>query len=105
VESLPLDGLRAVDRIQVPITLVESRVVPRQAVPAAIGLAAGSLGTETDGSIVCPASYNNVVGIKPTVGLTSRTGGMYSFWGGETLFDQVELQSFLSHHTEIVSVR
>ncbi|CAE6442977.1 unnamed protein product [Rhizoctonia solani] len=40
----------------------------------AIGLAAGSLGTETDGSIVCPSSYNNLVGIKPTVGLTSRTG-------------------------------
>lgn len=44
------------------------------AVATAIGLAAASLGTETDGSIICPASYNNVVGIKPTVGLTSRTG-------------------------------
>jgi amidase len=33
-----------------------------------------SLGTETDGSIVCPASLNGVVGIKPTVGLTSRAG-------------------------------
>src|SRR5579863_497856 len=33
-----------------------------------------SLGTETDGSIVCPANANNVVGIKPTVGLTSRAG-------------------------------
>jgi amidase len=33
-----------------------------------------SLGTETDGSIVCPASINAVVGIKPTVGLTSRAG-------------------------------
>ncbi len=31
-----------------------------------------SLGTETDGSIVCPSSANGVVGIKPTVGLTSR---------------------------------
>ena len=36
--------------------------------------AAGALGTETDGSIVCPASANGVVGIKPTVGLTSRAG-------------------------------
>jgi amidase len=36
--------------------------------------AAVSLGTETDGSIVCPASLNGVVGIKPTVGLTSRAG-------------------------------
>jgi len=43
-------------------------------VATAIGLAAGSLGTETDGSIVCPSSYNNLVGIKPTVGLTSRSG-------------------------------
>ncbi|KAJ1303839.1 hypothetical protein OPQ81_008260 [Rhizoctonia solani] len=44
------------------------------AVAMAIGLAAGSLGAETDGSIICPAGYNNVVGIKPTVGLTSRAG-------------------------------
>ncbi|KAH7337830.1 amidase signature enzyme [Rhizoctonia solani] len=43
-------------------------------VAIAIGLAAGSLGTETSGSIVCPSSYNNLVGIKPTVGLTSRAG-------------------------------
>ena len=34
-------------------------------------LAAASLGTETDGSIVCPASACGLVGIKPTVGLTS----------------------------------
>ncbi|KAI0265284.1 amidase signature enzyme [Gloeopeniophorella convolvens] len=40
----------------------------------AVGLAAASLGTETDGSIVLPSSRNNVVGIKPTVGLTSRAG-------------------------------
>ncbi|KAG8707249.1 hypothetical protein FRC11_007563 [Ceratobasidium sp. 423] len=40
----------------------------------AIGLAAGSLGAETDGSIICPAGFNNVVGIKPTAGLTSRAG-------------------------------
>jgi amidase len=33
-----------------------------------------ALGTETDGSIVCPASTNGVVGIKPTLGLTSRAG-------------------------------
>ena len=37
-------------------------------------LAAATLGTETDGSIVCPSSNNSVVGIKPTVGLTSRAG-------------------------------
>src|SRR5437899_1255848 len=39
---------------------------------ASANFAAVSLGTETDGSIVCPASINGVVGIKPTVGLTSR---------------------------------
>uniref|UniRef100_J3LVS8 Amidase domain-containing protein n=1 Tax=Oryza brachyantha TaxID=4533 RepID=J3LVS8_ORYBR len=37
-------------------------------------MAAVTLGTETDGSILCPASKNSVVGIKPTVGLTSRAG-------------------------------
>jgi amidase len=36
--------------------------------------AAVALGTETDGSIVCPSSICGVVGIKPTVGLTSRAG-------------------------------
>ncbi|UJR20529.1 hypothetical protein I4U23_023656 [Adineta vaga] len=41
-------------------------------IAASIGLAAGTLGTETDGSIVCPSNRNNLVGIKPTVGLTSR---------------------------------
>jgi amidase len=45
-------------------------------IAAAVGLAAGTLGTETNGSIVSPSSRNNVVGIKPTVGLTSRAGGI-----------------------------
>jgi amidase len=40
----------------------------------AANLAAVSLGTETDGSIVCPSSHNALVGIKPTLGLTSRSG-------------------------------
>jgi amidase len=40
----------------------------------AANLAAATLGTETDGSIVCPSSTNGVVGIKPTLGLTSRSG-------------------------------
>jgi amidase len=33
-----------------------------------------AIGTETNGSIVCPATANGIVGIKPTVGLISRTG-------------------------------
>jgi amidase len=37
-------------------------------------LAAAGIGTETDGSIVCPSSSNGLVGIKPTVGLISRSG-------------------------------
>jgi len=37
-------------------------------------LCAGAIGTETDGSIVCPSSANGIVGIKPTVGLVSRSG-------------------------------
>ncbi|KAK8935141.1 Fatty acid amide hydrolase [Platanthera zijinensis] len=44
------------------------------AVSAAAGMTAVALGTETHGSIICPASLNSVVGIKPTVGLTSRAG-------------------------------
>ncbi|XP_022897727.1 putative amidase C869.01 [Olea europaea var. sylvestris] len=44
------------------------------AISVASNMVAVSLGTETDGSIICPSSFNSVVGIKPTVGLTSRAG-------------------------------
>jgi amidase len=44
------------------------------AAAAAANFTAVSLGSETDGSIVCPGNVNSVVGIKPTVGLTSRGG-------------------------------
>jgi amidase len=40
----------------------------------AASLASLGVGTETDGSIICPASVNGLVGIKPTVGLVSRKG-------------------------------
>src|SRR5213596_1624184 len=40
----------------------------------AANLAAIGIGTETDGSIVCPSSANGIVGIKPTLGLVSRAG-------------------------------
>ena len=44
------------------------------AVVVALGLVKASIGTETNGSISCPASVNGIVGIKPTVGLVSRVG-------------------------------
>jgi amidase len=40
----------------------------------AASLAAGALGTETDGSIISPSSANGLVGMKPTLGLVSRSG-------------------------------
>jgi amidase len=43
-------------------------------VAAAADLATITIGTETDGSIVCPSGNNGVVGIKPTLGLWSRAG-------------------------------
>ena len=43
-------------------------------VAVSANLVAGAIGTETDGSIVCPSSANGIVGIKPTVGLVSRAG-------------------------------
>src|SRR5205085_8574178 len=39
----------------------------------AAGLVRYAIGTETDGSVTCPASVNGIVGLKPTVGLVSRT--------------------------------
>jgi amidase len=44
------------------------------AAAAAASLAAVTIGTETDGSIMCPAGRSGVVGIKPTLGLVSRSG-------------------------------
>jgi amidase len=43
------------------------------AAPSA-NLCAAAIGTETDGSVVCPSSANSLVGIKPTIGLASRSG-------------------------------
>ena len=43
-------------------------------VAVSANLCAVAIGTETDGSIVCPSSVNGIVGIKPTVGLVSRAG-------------------------------
>jgi amidase len=43
-------------------------------VAVAANLCAAAVGTETDGSIICPAQTNGIVGIKPTLGLLSRSG-------------------------------
>jgi amidase len=42
-------------------------------VAVAAGIVPAAIGTETDGSITCPAAINGIVGFKPTVGLVSRT--------------------------------
>lgn len=44
------------------------------AVAVAAGMVAMAVGTETNGSITCPAAMNGIVGLKPTVGLVSRAG-------------------------------
>ena len=47
---------------------------PRESAAAiAAGIVDLAIGTETDGSITCPAAINGIVGFKPTVGLVSRT--------------------------------
>ena len=44
------------------------------AVAVAANLCTVAIGTETDGSVICPSQTNSIVGIKPTIGLISRTG-------------------------------
>ncbi|HEX5807804.1 MAG TPA: amidase [Anaerolineales bacterium] len=44
------------------------------AAAVAANLCVAAVGTETDGSIICPAQTNGIVGIKPTLGLVSRSG-------------------------------
>ncbi len=44
------------------------------AAAVAAGLAPAAIGTETDGSVTCPSSMQGLVGLKPSVGLVSRTG-------------------------------
>lgn len=43
-------------------------------VAASANLCAAAVGTETDGSVICPSHMNGIVGIKPTLGLVSRSG-------------------------------
>ncbi len=44
------------------------------AVAVAAGFVPAAIGTETDGSITCPAAHNSVVGLKPSLGMVSRSG-------------------------------
>src|SRR5512137_2078925 len=44
------------------------------AAAVAASFCAAALGTETDGSVICPAQTNGIVGLKPTLGLVSRSG-------------------------------
>ena len=44
------------------------------AVAVAANLTVIAIGTETDGSVICPSGINGIVGIKPTLGLVSRSG-------------------------------
>ncbi len=53
-------------------------------VAASANLAAATVGTETDGSIICPAAVNGAVGLKPTVGLVSRDGIVPISWSQDT---------------------
>ena len=61
-------------RIRTRWTATRAARAPAPAAAIAANLAAAGIGTETDGSIVCPASVDGLVGIKPTVGLVSRSG-------------------------------
>ena len=82
VGELPLDAF--VERLERPrrpdAESVRARSQARRArararaSPIAANLAAVAIGTETDGSIVSPSSNNSLVGIKPTLGLVSRSG-------------------------------
>ena len=82
VGELPLDaldaraGARAADRRRIPTcsTAIPAARAPAPARAIAASLAAIGVGTETDGSIICPSSVNGLVGLKPTVGLVSRNG-------------------------------
>ena len=80
--QLPLDaarsraGARAAASAATPTRSTATRAARARARASrsSANLAPLAVGTETDGSIVCPATNNGIVGIKPTVGLVSRAG-------------------------------
>ena len=55
-------------------TAIRPAPAPARPRPRPPSLCAAAIGTETDGSILSPASFNGLVGLKPTVGLVSRAG-------------------------------
>ena len=59
---------------QDPTRRPQSRIEFSTVTAIAASLAAAGIGTETDGSIICPAAVAGLVGLKPTVGLVSRSG-------------------------------
>ncbi len=77
------------------------------AVSVSANLCAASIGTETDGSIVCPSSVNGIVGLKPTIGLVSRSGIIPIAHSQDTagpmtrtVADAAILLSFIAGHDE-----
>ena len=66
----------------VPGIRIAPAVVPRRdpVAATAAGLVGFSIGTETDGSIISPASVNGIVGLRPTYGRVSRYGLMVAGW-------------------------
>ena len=61
-------------------------------VVVATGLVDVAIGTETNGSVSCPSSVNGIVGIKPTVGLVSRSE-LFQYLQRKTLLDLWLIQS------------
>lgn len=73
--ALPADGAVLADR-QNPYVLDRNPCGSSSGSGAAVSanLTMFAIGTETNGSIVCPSNINGIVGLKPTVGLISHTG-------------------------------
>jgi len=74
-KTRPAAGVRAAVRRAIPTRLIATLGFKlRSAVAAAANLCVVAVGTETNGSIVSPASACGIVGVKPTVGLVGRSG-------------------------------
>ena len=68
-------GARSAARPAIPMRSTATPAARSRGSGAAVaaGMVPAAIGTETDGSITCPAAINGIVGFKPTVGLVSRT--------------------------------